>query len=76
MPSPVLAVQWWFPLQRSLEERERVVNVPQCGTADRSGQMHVAKELFLEVREGACAVNSTNVQSRIQEELKILLLRC
>lgn len=44
MPSPVLAVQWWFPLQRSLEEHELVVNVPHCSTPDQSGQMHVAKE--------------------------------
>lgn len=59
--------------------------------ADQSGQIYVAREwgmvkcaefctvrtkLFREVRLGACAVSSTNVQSYIQEDLKILLLWC
>ena len=65
------------------------MDVPRCGRAGQSGQMYVARErdmlkcaefklncLFLEVRLGACAVNSTDVQSYIQEGLKILLLWC
>lgn len=44
MLSQILAVHWYLTLQCGLEKRELVVDMPQCGRADQSGQLYVARE--------------------------------